>query len=306
MKSIMKKKSILLITMLLLPILIFSDIVDDIGIEMVFVEGGSFQMGNVWGDGKDDEYPVHDITVSGFYLSKAEVTYTQYLEFMNSLNISPDGSYNGNVLVDMEVGYREIKWNDSAFIFKGSRYVNSEDCPVVYVTWYGAVEYCNWLSEQYGYLPCYIINEKEVTCNFSADGYRLPTEVEWEYAGRGGIREDQMYAGTDNINELGNYAWYLENSRGHTCPVCQKRPNALGLYDMSGNVGEWCNDWYNEYYYRNSPATDPTGPGSGEFKVRRGGSWNDYSSVLRCSFRYATAPEGSWRTIGFRLCRTGE
>ncbi len=139
------------------------------------------------------------------------------------------------------------------------------------MSWYGAVEYCNWLSAQDGYDPCYTVNGTSVTCNWNADGYRLPTEAEWEYAAKGGdLHEGFTYSG-DEV--MANVGWYAGNSAGYTHPVANRKPNGKGLYDMSGNVWEWCWDWYDEDYYDVSPQWNPTGASNGTYKLRRGGSW---------------------------------
>ena len=130
--------------------------------------------------------------------------------------------------------------------------------------------------------------------------FRLPTEAEWEYAARGGNKsQGYTYAGSNNLNEV---AWYCDNSNSKTHPVGQKKPNELGIYDMSGNVWEWCQDWYNGDYYKNSPANNPTGPTSGTYRVLRGGSWNNYLAVYcRVAHRYYGTPSYRGFYYGFRL-----
>jgi len=133
--------------------------------------------------------------------------------------------------------------------------------------------------------------------------YRLPTEAEWEYAARSGGKSEK-YAGTSNESELGDYAWYDKNSGSKTHPVGQKKPNGIGIYDMSGNVWEWVNDWYDSDYYKNSPKSNPTGPSSGkEYKVLRGGSWNFYARGLEAPNRDWYEPSGRSGDVGFRLVR---
>ena len=130
--------------------------------------------------------------------------------------------------------------------------------------------------------------------------YRLPTEAEWEYAARSGGKKEK-YAGTNQDGELGEYAWYLDNSGNQTQPVGKKRPNGLGLYDMSGNVWEWCADWYDAHYYQNSPRYNPRGPRNGTFRVLRGGSWYTARKDVRTVNRIWYGPAGENNTIGFRL-----
>jgi sulfatase modifying factor 1 len=186
----------------------------------VLVEAGTFQMGSFYGE--EDERPAHSVTISrSFYMSKYEATQKQWREVIGT--------------------------NPSKF--KG------DDLPVENVTWYDVVEYCNRLSGREGLTPCYSGSGANITCDFSANGYRLPTEAEWEYAARGGTRSKGFnYAGG---NPAGKVGWNRDNSGNGTHPVGQKTPNELGLYDMSGNVGEWCWDWYG--YYDAAPATDPGG-----------------------------------------------
>jgi formylglycine-generating enzyme required for sulfatase activity len=156
--------------------------------------------------------------------------------------------------------------------------------PVINISWKDAVAYCKWLSEKTGHV------------------YRLPTEAEWEYAARGGmLNSSQMYAGTDT--DLRSYAWYRSNSDDKTHPVGEKKPNALGLYDLTGNVAEWCNDRYQHDYYKNSPKLNPQGPVKGENRVLRGGAHSDEEISLRVSARWFAEPGERWDAYGFRVCR---
>jgi len=131
--------------------------------------------------------------------------------------------------------------------------------------------------------------------------YRLPTEVEWEYAAKSGGKREK-YSGTSQEGELGEYVWYYGNSGASTHPVGQKKPNGLGLYDMSGNVWEWCADWYDAHYYQNSPKYNPRGPGNGELRVLRGGSWFRGPSFVRTACRLWSDPASRSINVGFRLC----
>ena len=232
---------------------------------MVYVEGGTFCMGSE--NGKyDNEKPVHEVTVSSFYMGKYEVTQAEYQAVMGS--------------------------NPSDF--KGN------NRPVENVSWYDAVEYCNRLSKKEGLTPCYSGSGKNITCNWNANGYRLPTEAEWEYAARGGInKDDYKYSGSNDINEV---AWYEGNSGGKPHDVGTKKANSLGIYDMRGNVNEWCWDWYDGGYYSKSPRINPTGASAGSFRVRRGGCWyHDKTSIAE---RYFGFLDERFEIDGFRVVRS--
>jgi formylglycine-generating enzyme required for sulfatase activity len=248
--------------------------------EMALVEAGSFQMGST--DGDADEQPVHTVHITRpFYMAKYAMTFEEYDRFCDDTigRSRPDdgGRGRGNL-------------------------------PVINVTWYDAVAYCNWLSEKEGLTPCYSGKGKLTKCDFSANGYRLPTEAEWEYAAHGGQNsQGYIYAGSDNPDDV---AWYADNSDGQIHPVGQLQPNELGLHDMSGNLFEWCWDWYGEDYYASSPASDPTGPPPPNTghpwelnRARRSGSWREESDSIRTtcrSFDYASYVGDN----GFRLLRT--
>ena len=153
--------------------------------------------------------------------------------------------------------------------------------PVETVSWDEAVEFCKKASEKAG---------KKV---------RLPTEAEWEYACRAGSKTRFCFG--DDDDKLGDFAWYAANSGNTTHPVGQKKPNAWGLYDLHGNVWQWCADRYDDKYYGNSPKTDPTGPAEGPYRVLRGGSWNNSPQGCRSAFRINNAPDGRNDLIGFRV-----
>ncbi|MEQ1637459.1 MAG: formylglycine-generating enzyme family protein [Methylococcales bacterium] len=146
---------------------------------------------------------------------------------------------------------------------------------------------------------------KRLNAREGGNSYRLPTEAEWEYAARAG--SEALYSFGDNAKSLSKYAWYgNEGYGGRTSQVAQKQPNAWGLYDMQGNVWEWVQDWYDSGYYANSSAKDPHGPGSGKFRVYRGGSWVASASNLRLAARFSGLPISRSRDLGFRLARQAE
>ncbi len=242
----------------------------------ISVQGGTFQMGSTSGD--SDEKPVHSVTVSSFYISPYEVTQAEYKSVMRSSiqqqrdKANPDWSVKG----------------------EGNNY------PMYYVSWNEVVEYCNALSRKEGLTPCYSGSGNSISCDFSADGYRLPTEAEWEYAARGGNNSrGYTYAGGNSMGSLG---WYRDNSGSKTHPVGGKQANELGIYDMSGNVWEWCWDWYGDYSSGNQ--RDPRGASSGLGRVRRGGSWGNSALFSRSALRGNNSPGIRGNYLGFRLVRS--
>jgi len=244
------------------------------GIEMVLIPAGSFKMGSR--HGKGDESPVHEVSIDSFLMDKYEVTQAEY----------------------ERLGNKEAFANPSHF--KGP------DRPVEQVTWVMAARYCNARSNDEGLTPCYDEEKDDVVCNFQADGYRLPTEAEWEYACRAGTDGDYSFGGDER--KLGEHAWFADNAGKKTHPVGKKKPNPWGLYDMHGNVAEWCNDMYDKDYYEGSPASNPRGPAKGKQYVLRGGAWKSNAEPLRSSYRLAENPGFSDAclardAIGFRCVK---
>jgi formylglycine-generating enzyme required for sulfatase activity len=168
--------------------------------------------------------------------------------------------------------------------------------PVDMVYWIDAVAFCNALSEKLGLTAAYVIEAGEVTWDRTANGYRLPTEAEWEYACRAGT-VGARYGDIDDV------AWYSKNSGGKSHVVGQKAPNAWGLHDLLGNVWEWCWDWYDENSYSTDPENDPQGPPSGMYHVMRGGGWSAFASFVRASNRHCGALGFRDRRLGFRCVR---
>jgi len=232
----------------------------DLEASMVRVEGGTFTMGATSEQGSDafeTERPAHQVTLSGFYLCKYEVTQELWQAVMGTT-------------VRQQRDKAGPSWNLRG---EGANY------PMYYISWVECQTFINKLNRLTG------------------KQYRLPTEAEWEYAARGGNKSrGYKYAGS---NTLGDVAWYKFNSGGTPHPVGQKSPNELGLYDMSGNVWEWCQDWNGDY--GSGSQTNPTGPSKGSDRVRRGGSCDDYALLCRVSHRTDLTPIRRSDSIGLRL-----
>ncbi len=249
---------------------------------MVFVQGGSFMMGN---DEKSyNEKPAHKITVSDFYIGQYEITVGDFRKFIKATGYKTSCEAQGWSYVfngTNTVNQNGVTWEYDAFGFK--RNPSQENHPVIYVSYNDAVAYCKWLS------------------GVAKKKYRLPTEAEWEYAAKGGIKNGKCnFSGNNGIDAV---AWYKANSNGETHPVGQKQANEIGLYDMSGNVSEWCADWYGENYYTASPANNPQGPASGVSRVTRGGSWFLEPGFNRTSYRTGSDANFSCDYLGFRVVR---
>ncbi|MBU1700999.1 MAG: formylglycine-generating enzyme family protein [Candidatus Eisenbacteria bacterium] len=285
---------------------------------MVEIPAGSFPMGSPWEEyGHYSNETLHMVTLTTpFYMSSAEVTNQQYADLAqwsydhgycmatsSSLGDALDGST--VELLDLD-GYCEISFSGGVFTVD----VGREDHPVLDVTWYGSAAYCDWLSLSEGLTRAY--DHGTWQCNghnpYDAAGYRLPTEAEWEYACRAGTQTpfhtgDCLDAGTE-ANCDGNYPYpgcpsgpFVE----WTVPVGSYPANGFGLYDMHGNLWEWCNDWYGAY---GGYETDPEGPEAGSFRVLRGGGWFNVAQDCRSAVRYYDYPDFSLRYIGFRLARS--
>jgi formylglycine-generating enzyme required for sulfatase activity len=265
-------------------------------VEMVPIPDGTFQMGSPLNEtNRDSDETQHLVTLTIFSMSKSLVTQGQYEAVM------------GN--------------NPSNFKAPVAPETNTANRPVEYVTWYDAVEFCNKLSTQEGLTAVYTITGRTpetghpitgatVTANWSANGYRLPTEAEWEYACRAGTTTPFNTGNnitTNQANYNGDYP-YNNNPKGEnrerTTEVSSFAHNAWGLYDMHGNVFEWCWDWFSSNYYSSSPAQDPTGPVSGDSRVLRGGAWTHDGKYLRSAYRSLSYPYAWGYFIGFRIVRS--
>jgi formylglycine-generating enzyme required for sulfatase activity len=280
-------------------------------IQLAEIPAGTFTMGEVW-----LAEPVHQVIISkAFYMGLYEVTQGQYKQLMGT---------NPSYFVPTQTAY-------------SSGYSNTDNQPVEQVSWFDSVRFCNAISLNQGLTPCYtnqrgistIIDNDTVTCNWSANGYRLPTEAEWEYACRGGTTSRYYWGSSYDEAQTKQYCWFGLNAnggggttnqhwttphadKGGTQPVGTKLPNAFGLYDMNGNVLEWCYDWYGDYSA--SAQTDPNGATTGSSRVLRGGSW--YGSIfdsligskdyLGSAYRESKTPtyrDTYLDSCGFRVCR---
>jgi formylglycine-generating enzyme required for sulfatase activity len=303
---------------------------------MVLIPGGEFQMGNSFGlndaggVGGMDALPVHTVALNSFYMGKYEVTNQQYVEFLN------DAFWNN--LIEVQFGaivYKKttdyvycltsaqtisypIAFTGSEFVVTASEKANH---PAVHVTWYGAAAYCNWLSEQFGGERCY--NPTDFTSDLSKHGYRLPTEAEWEYAARGGhagrrfpwgdtISHSQAnYYSTSNIfydisPTRGYHPTWNDGIKPYTAPVGSFQANGYGLYDMTGNIFEWCNDWFSDSYYSSSPYYNPPGPMGRSDRVFRGGSWALGAPFCPSATRIWCPPNIGGYDLGFRIVLDSE
>jgi formylglycine-generating enzyme required for sulfatase activity len=270
---------------------------------MVLIPAGSFWMGDSFNDGLSEERPVHSVYVSAFYMDKYEVTKAFWDEVANWAVTN---------------GY------DISSLSGSGKAANH---PVQSVSWYDCVKWCNARSEKDGLMPCYKVScnvyrtgDSVPDCNWSARGYRLPTEAEWEKAARGPVCGQRFPFGNTISHSQANYYsdvgldYDVSPTRGfhptfvtgdypYTSPVGYFAANRYGLYDMAGNVCEWCWDWYSIGYYSSSSGTDPRGPSSGSFRQLRGGSWGSYANHPRVADRYGNSPDTESLTFGFRCVR---
>ena len=301
--------------------------------EMVFVPAGEFEMGDSFAEGDPDELPVHTVYLSPYYIDKYEVTNGQYADSLNwaytqggLIHVSGGvvyqyGSGNNYPYCATTGGsvYSRITWDGNTFIAIAGK----EAHPITEVSWYGAVAYCNWRSTMEGMPLCFDL--EAWTCDFGIGGYRLPTEAEWEKAAGwdsileyhfrfgehtdgcgtgclGGQRAN--YASSGDPFETGPYPWttpagYYDGT-SHGGYQTQNAQSFYGCYDMSGNVWEWCYDWYSSTHYSGCPEADPTGPTTGTHRVLHGGGWNSTPINCRSAKRLAYPAATHGLDEGFR------
>ncbi len=320
---------------------------------MVPIPGGTFQMGDSFSEGGSGEQPVHTVTLSPFYMSKYEITNAQYKDFLNSAYSQ------GLIVVTSNVVYKsgsgtsypycytyqsstdsQINWNGSTFTVRTKSGRDMSNDPMVMVSWYGAVAYCNWRSQQEGKPQCY--NLSTWAYDPAIKGYHLPTEAQWEYAARGGLKDPyRRFPWGDTINQTqanfkssSSYTYDVSPVKNqyhpiwndgvypYTSPVgffdgtlkykanynwlgsatsyqTENGGNGYGLYDMAGNVFEWCHDWNGSY--SSGSRTNPTGPTTGTYRVFRGGGWGGYASYCRVAYRNSYYPDYRTSGYGFRV-----
>jgi formylglycine-generating enzyme required for sulfatase activity len=280
----------------------FRLVADDLQVSgFSLIPAGAFTMGRTSGDTDADSPPVN-VNVSQFYMSKHEVTKAEWDEVRTWA---------------VNNGYTDLEAGDG----------KANNHPVHSISWYAMVKWCNAKSQKEGLIPCYSISGAvmktgtvEPTANWVANGYRLPTEAEWEKAARGGVSNKRFPWGSDIISHneanfnnngfetyksgtIGDHPTYFTGTLPATAPVGSFAANGYSLHDMAGNVFEWCWDWHDESTYVNN-ATDPRGPESGSYKISRGGSWGNYAVKCRASDRDYSTPSVSNYSVGFRVARS--
>ncbi len=250
-------------------------------LKLITINGGYFIMGSE--NGSSNEKPTHKITLSDYQISTYEVTNEQFATFLNQYKndlVKSGNNINKDMIEESEFG---VYFEENTNGFKNSNGIiglwkpakGFENYPIVNVTWFGAYEFC------YFY------------------GINLSTEAQWEYAAKGGLNSKNFeYSGSNNIDEV---AEYKENNDTHANKIGNKKPNELGVFDMSGNVWEWCGDWYYAQYYVESPNENPQGPPDGSYKVYRGGSWDNYKDFCRVAIRYNAFLFYFSNDLGFRV-----
>jgi len=326
------RRSVVLLVMVMIALLIVSCSgegglgiveINPYALFMNIIRDGNFWMGDTKALSAPGSplRPVHEVTLTyDFYMQRLEVTNADYLQFLNDNPVTPTGWMNGHQLIDVGGLYCEFANVGGIFQLINAGKTNY---PVHSISWWGAIEYCNWMSREFGLDEAYNVttgqlitsDSREVRSITQVEGFRLPTEAEWEYAARGAENDyltvtDYLFAGS---NTLDTFGWYLDNSFEATYPMVGgrgthmiggKTPNEIGLFDMSGNVYEWCHDWYLATYYSVSPEQNPTGPTTGTRRASRGGSWTSVEESCVIFNRISFEPVLMAPYLGFRMAKT--
>ena len=272
---------------------------NSIGMQLVLVPSGEFDMGLMQEDVDrrlaeakrrnepswyihclSSEAPQHRVWISRpFCLGACEVTVGQFRQFAADAGYLTEGEKDRRGGHSGDASRQRVQKPE--WMWRRPASEQSDDHPVVDVSWNEAVAFCEWLSRKEG------------------TPYRLPTEAEWEYACRAGTTTS-WHCG-DRDATLPEYAWFAANRSGEIHPVGQLKPNAWGLFDMHGNVSEWCGDWHDDGYYKNSPPADPMGPGTGSRRVTRGGGWYESAAGCQSVRRFGNQPRFRYSHLGFRV-----
>jgi formylglycine-generating enzyme len=275
----MKKQLTLMIALIMTSGAIFAQKTSIPMPPMVLIEGGTFTMGYAFGS--TDERPAHPVTLNSFYIGKFEVTNKDFKKFVDATGYLTDAEQPDTFRLKRNLPPRGINNGTWRTTMNGTPVPELDSLkPVGNVSWFDAVAYLNWLSQETG---------RE---------FRLPTEAEWEFAAKGGNKSKGYdFVGGSDLDEV---AWYIGNSKGKSHTIGQKKANELGIYDMAGNAREWCSDWYGDTYYQTSEESNPKGPAMGTNRILRGGSWGSDTSGMRISYRNHDWPYNSALDFGFR------
>lgn len=284
--------------------------------DMVFIEGGTFQMGDAFGLGQEDEKPVHTVNLSDFYISKYEVNVGEFSDFIRDTDYKTDADQlKGSKFWNGEdwIVHEGVNWQCDA---NGqNRDYSSYDHPVIHVSWNDAVNYCNWLSKKEGRDSVYKWTGDEWQINYHEDGYRLPTEAEWEFVAHNReSRSPYIWKGENIHANVADEVFHSEHegpywqgySDAHmtTAPVDTFEQGIFGVCHIIGNVWEWCGDWYGRAYYAESEnMKDPVGPATGTYRMIRGGSWSSEPIDCRIAQRTYAYMESRFNVVGFRVAR---
>jgi eukaryotic-like serine/threonine-protein kinase len=255
------------------------------GITFLPIPAGNFRMGSPEGQGEDDEHPAHPVEISQpIYMGRTPVTVEEFQRFVQATGYRTEAEQGGGASVPLGGGLMNQQADAS---WRNPYFKQSGKDPVVCLSWNDAKAFIAWLN-----------------ASESTGIYRLPTEAEWEYACRAG--STTRYSFGDDPEQMFLHGWCDPMGAGQTHPVAEKRPNAWGLFDMHGNVWQWCEDWYDKDAYKSGPASDPKGPGQGEAKVQRGGAWNIPATSARSAYRMRNIPSLRHATFGFRVLAEGK